>query len=267
MRTRHHPTIHPLDPLLAELRRLVDDVGDPVWVGYDTAAALHPFDGFRLRRPFHLVVPRGRSLHRVGHVIHTLRDIRPIDTEEIFGLPVMSPTRTLLQIAAHHDLTGTTHALDGALRDGLTSEDALHRRLAELRRPGRDGTKRLLDALQGREITRGGHSWLEREFLRLAHIAGLPRPRTQAILARRRDRLVRVDAWFDGTPVVVELLGYRWHRTTIQMSVDAERMNRLVLDGYLPLQFTYQQIVTEAVDVMATVGHALDRYIPARDRT
>ena len=33
-----------------------------------TAAALHPFDGFRLARPFHLSVPRGQFLNRVGRV-------------------------------------------------------------------------------------------------------------------------------------------------------------------------------------------------------
>ncbi len=163
-----------------------------------------------------------------------------------------SPTRTLIDVAAHEAPARLAAALDGALRDGLTSEDFVHRRIAALRTKGRHGIPNLLDVLAGREVTRGGHSWLEREFLRLAAAAGLPRPRTQAVLARRRDRFVRVDCCFPGTPVVVELLGYRFHRTAAQMAGDAERLNALLLEGHIPFQFTYAQVVSQADHVIAT---------------
>jgi hypothetical protein len=88
---------------------------------------------------------------------------------------VTSPTRTLIDIAAHEAPARLSAALDGALRDGLTSEDHLHRRIAALRTKGRYGIPSLLDVLAGQEVTRGGHSWLEREFLGLAAAAGLPR--------------------------------------------------------------------------------------------
>jgi hypothetical protein len=149
--------------------------------------------------------------------------------------------------------------LDGALRDGLTSEDLLHRRIAALRRKGRYGIPALLDVLDGREVTRGGHSWLEREFLRLVAEAGLPRPETQAVLTRAGDRLVRVDCRFPQTPIVVELLGYRFHRTKQQMGRDAERLNALVIDGFTPFQFTYDQVVSQSATVVATVDLALRR--------
>ena len=100
-----------------------------------------------------------------------------------------------------------------------------------LRTKGRHGIPSLLDVLAGHEVTRGGHSWLEREYLRLLAAAGLPRPITQAVLARAGDRFVRVDCRFPGSAVVVELLGYRFHRTPLQMARDAERLNALVLAG------------------------------------
>ena len=115
----------------------------------------------------------------------------------------------------------------------------------------------LLDILDGRETTRGGHSWLEREFLRLLASIDLPRPATQAVLTTAGDRLVRVDCRFPGTPVVVELLGYRWHRTKAQLARDSERLNALVLDGFTPYQFTYDQVVTQSDTVLATVHLAL----------
>ena len=44
---------------------------------------------------------------------------------------------------------------------------------------------------------------------------------------------------------VVELLGYRFHRTKQQMARDAERLNALVIDGFTPFQFTYDQVVSQ----------------------
>ena len=73
----------------------------------------------------------------------------------------------------------------------------------------------------------------------------LPLPATQQVRSRRGDKLIRVDFHFLGTPVIVEVLGYRWHRTTAQMAIDAARMNQLVLSGHVPLQFTYTQVVND----------------------
>ena len=111
--------------------------------------------------------------------------------------------------------------------------------------------------IEGCEVTRGGHSWLERRDLELAAAAGLPRPETQSVLSRSQDRLVRVDVRYPQTPVVVELLGYRWHRSREQMSRDAARLNALVLDGFAPMQFTYDQVVTAWPWVLTQVHAAL----------
>lgn len=245
--------------VLADLRALVLDVGPPVWAAERTAAALHGFDGFTLRKPLHLTVLRDRNVRRIGTVIHTAIELPPIDREEVDGIPVTSPTRTLIDLARSEAPERLTAALDAALRDGKTTEDALHRRIAALRSQGRYGIPKLLDVIDGWEVTRGGHSWLEREFLRLLAAAGLPRPETQAVLTKAGDRLVRVDCRFPRTDIVVELLGYRFHRTKAQMSRDADRLNALVLDGFVPFQFTYDQVVADTEHVLATVRLALAR--------
>lgn len=241
----------------ADLRALVTDIGEPCWVSGPTAAALHGLDGFVLRRPLHVTVMRDRNVRRIGAVVHTTGELPAIDRESFEDLPITSPTRTIVDLARWEPAGRLTAAIDGALRDGLTSEDLLHRRIAALRAKGRFGVPLLLDALEGREVTRGGHSWLEREFLRLAAGNGLPRPETQQVLSRAGNRLVRVDCRFLGTPVVVELLGHRFHRTKDQMSRDAERLNALVLDGYAPYQFTYDQVVSAPGAVVSTVRAAL----------
>jgi hypothetical protein len=245
--------------VLGDLRELVLDCGPDTFVSGPTAAALHRFDGISLHPPFHVTVVRGRNLQRVHHCIHTTTDLPTIDREEVAGFPVMSPTRTLLDVARFVSASTLTAALDGALRDGMTTEELLHQRIVELRSKGRYGIPKLIAVIEGCEASRGGHSWLERRYLELCDGAGLPRPKAQQVLARAGGHLVRVDCRFPGTKVVVELLGYRWHRTKDQMARDAERLNALLIDGYLPLQFTYDQVTTRAADVLAQTCRALGR--------
>lgn len=126
-----------------------------------------------------------------------------------------------------------------------------------MRGSGRDGIRELLAVIEGVELTREGHSFLEREFLRIVHAGGLPRPTPQVVLTRRGTRLVRVDFHFPGTPVVVEVLGYRFHATREHLSSDAARLNRLVLDGFIPLQFTYDTVMTDASAMLTEIRKAL----------
>lgn len=210
-----------------------------------TAAALIGLDGFHLKPPYHFVVPRGTNRQRVGHFVHRTMYLPPIDCETAHGLPVTSPTRTLIDLATTCDAKVLTAALDGALRDRLTTEDFLHQRIVDLRSRGRYGIPKLLAVIEGVEASRGGHSWLERHYLELIAAARLPRPTTQAVLGRRDGRLIRVDCRFPDTRLVVELLGYRYHRTELQMRNDADRVNRLQLDGFVVVQFTYQHVALD----------------------
>ena len=242
---------------LLEVRELIASIGPPCWAFGPTAGALDRFDGFHLEPPFDLVVPRGRSVNRIGHVIHRGRDISRLDMTEVDGVPTMSATRTIIDLAASETRERLTVAIDSALRDRLTSEDFLHARIVELRCRGRAGLADLVSVLEGNEITRGGHSWLERRFLVLLGEAGLPRPITQAIVGRRKLRLIRVDCRFPGTNVVVELLGYRFHRSVMEMQNDAERMNRMILDGLHPLQVTYTDVASESPTMLSSIREAL----------
>jgi hypothetical protein len=241
----------------AVLADLIADVGEPCWLCGPTSAGLYPFEGFRLAPPYHLLTSRDRNVRRIGVITHTSEQLDPVDRETIFGFPVTSPARTLIDLSAIAPRSVMTAALDCALRDGLISEDFLHGRINALRGKGRHGIPNLLAVIEGVEIIRGAHSWLEREVLRLIDGALLPRPIPQQVLGRRGDRLIRVDFRFPGTRLVVEALGYRWHRTGAQMRIDAERVNRLTMDGYLVLQFTYDTVVNHPEYVINSILEGL----------
>lgn len=243
----------------SELRALVGDIGGDVWVTGPTAAALLGFDGYVLRRPFHVMLPAERSVHRNGVVVHRTNTLALIDRTTVAQVPVTSGVRTVIELAR----TASREQLDGVLESlfllGLANEDLLMRRIAALRTRGRYGIPALLDAIDRRTIRGGTESWLEREYLRLISRAGLPIPVTQQTLAEAGDRLVRVDCWFPGTDVVVELLGYRYHRSRSQMNRDATRLNALMARGLMPYQFTFDQVVGEPDTVVGTTHVALAR--------
>ena len=245
--------------LQTELTDLVLDVDAPVWVCGPTAAALHGFDGFVLRRPFHIAVPRERAVRRWNAIVHRYELIEPIDQEAWRFLPITSPARTLIDLARRASGEELARAVDSAIRDGMVVERTLHERIVALRSQGRFGLPLLAEVLAGNEVTRGGHSWLEREYLRLLDRAGLPKPEMQQVLTRAGDRLVRVDCVFPGTNVVVELLGYRFHRSKREMERDAQRANALLGQGFQPYQFTYGQVVSDPGYVVTTSSLALAR--------
>jgi very-short-patch-repair endonuclease len=238
----------------ALLRQLVMDVGGVVWVSGPTAAALYQLDDFVLKPPFHVTIERGRDVQRVGHRIHTTKVMPPGDQTERFGFLTTSPARTVIDMARDQPVARLETAVESGMRDRWFSEALLRRRIVELQAPGRFGVEKLTTVLDERNRKLGAHSWLEAEFLRLVERAGLQRPECQQVLTRARDRVVRVDFRFPRTNLVVEVLGYRFHRSKVDMQRDAERLNALVLDGFRALQFTYEDVVSSPDQVAHTLA-------------
>jgi len=247
----------------SDLRALTLDVGDPVLVAGRTAAALHGFGGYALRRPFHLLMPASRNVRRNGAVIHRSASIDLIDRTRTNGFAVTSAVRTVIDLARTASPDELEALIEDALLLGLSNEDLFYRRIGRLRSRGRFGMPALLEVLDRRAVAGGTESWLEREYLRILHRGGVPRPVTQQVLTRSGDRTIRVDCRFPGTNLVVELLGYRFHRSRDQMNRDATRLNALMTDGFTPYQFTFDRVVNEPDGVIAETLSALTRARPA----
>jgi len=242
---------------VAELDALISGIGGLCLASGPTAGALRTYPGFVLKPPFDVVIERGRSVSRAGHRVHTSLTLPTIDRGEIGGIPVLSGTRTIIDLASGQPPDRLRQIVDAAIERGDTSPDFLYRRVGDVRASGRYGLPALIDVLVGHELDGGGRTWLEAEVLTLLAAAGLPPPVTEVVLAKRARRDVRVDFHWPGTRVVLEALGYRLHRTARQMQVDAERMNALQLAGNLVLQCTYRDVLAGAVNVIADLRRAL----------
>jgi hypothetical protein len=179
--------------------------------------------------------PGGRGRHaRVR--IHRSATLAPDEITRLDGLPITTPARTLLDLAAG-GLRGRPleAALDHAERR-LRVDWADVGRVVE-RHAGRPGTPALRDTL-GRYVPGSVDTFsvLEEIVLELCDEYGLPRPNVNIIIEGKRRDL----SW-PGTRLVVEADSYTWHRSPSALNDDRERDVRLILAGFVPLRFTYEQ--------------------------
>lgn len=107
-----------------------------------------------------------------------------------------------------------------------------------------------LDALL---LTSGGHTLLERLFLKLMRRAGLPRPIPQVVHRKDGRHVARVDFLFENVGLVVEVSGGRGHSSPSERAKDARRRNELQRLGRIVVEFTYEQVTREETYVVATI--------------
>lgn len=236
-------------------------LGPEAWVSHRSAAALHRLDR-SVRGAAHVSVPRelrgrGRRLARTGGVVlHSTGTVGPNDIVVIGGLRATSATRTIIDLANIRAPRAEIEAsIDSAVRGGLSAPIVLERRLGELRGRGRWGCRLLDDLL----VDSGGHTMLERRFLRLVRRAGLPRPRRQLVHRRGSRTVARVDFCYDELDLVIEVSGSHGHSSPTERAIDAQRRNELQELGRTVLEYTWNQVTGSPDQVSAGLERALRR--------
>src|SRR5690606_42052459 len=105
----------------------------------------------------------------------------------------------------------------------------------------------------------GGHTALERLFLRLVRESGLPIPVPQVVHRHDGRHVARVDFLFADHDLVVEVSGGRGHSSPSERAKDARRRNELQRLGRTVLEFTYEQVTRRPDQVIATLTEFLGR--------
>jgi very-short-patch-repair endonuclease len=195
----------------------------------------------------------GRS--RPGLRLHRPRTLRPDEVTVHEGIPVTTPARTILDLAALLQRRPLERLLDQAENTRLTDVPSL----AALARahPGHRGASKLLAALDthapGSTLTR---STLEELFVQLCRDHGLPRPEVNS------DRTgVEVDFLFPEQRLIVETDSWRFHRGRHAFENDRHRDQVHTVLGYRTLRFTHDQLTAAPGQVARTLraGMALAR--------
>lgn len=213
---------------------------DAVLVG-DTAGGLWRIWKPRDRR-IHLSLPAVQQRRsRKGIVVHR-RALPRKDITRERGLPVTTPLRTIVDLAARSSRDEAERLINQADARNLIRADTLRERLDGHR--GEPGT-RLLVEIFDRDTFVLTESELERLFLPLAYEAGLPKPTSQ-----KRFGPHRVDFWFEELNLVVECDSLRYHRTTLQQRQDRERDHAHLLAGRRHLRVLHYQVAREGRHVV-----------------
>jgi very-short-patch-repair endonuclease len=183
----------------------------------------------------HVSVPAAARRHVTGLVLHRRTDLA-MHTTTRRGIPITTPLLTLVDLAAtlpdDDDIEAAVNEADG--RD-LMDPQRLRRRLD--RHTGRPGVARLRRLLDRHTRT---DTYLERRFLRLVRAARLREPLAQQLVLGHR-----TDFFWPALRLVVETDSLRYHRTPAQQAKDRRRDQDLTAAGYIPLRFTYAQVVDE----------------------
>lgn len=233
------------------------DVGAGSVVSHEAAAALHGLTPFG-PGPLVLTVRHGSPPRCGDPEVHQSRDLVPAHVTRFHGLPVTTVPRTLVDLAAVTRPGRLAVALDDAClsrRCGLQEVQDLY---DELRRPGKQGMRRLGQVLAARGPGyTPPNSVLERRLLRLLERGGLPRPVLQASFPWRPSSPHRVDGLYPSGRVIVECDGRRWHSRMESMAEDRRRDRDAQLHGYRVYRFVWEDITKDPEMVCSTLRRAL----------
>jgi len=187
---------------------------------------------------------------RPGISIHRRPGLGSHEITTHHGIPVTTPTCTLVDIAARLPLLELERAINEADALDLVHVGDLEGLDEMPPRPGVAGMRTLIDSRTFR-LTR---SDLEAVFIPLSVRAGLGIP-----LTRQWVNGHEVDFFYPDLGLVVETDGGRFHRTPSEQRADRRRDQAHTRAGLTPLRFTHGQVFHERADVEATLAAVGER--------
>jgi hypothetical protein len=209
-------------------------------VSHPTAGALWGLEGVRCR-DVHLLVPDSRRLRSPDIIVHRTGDLLPADIARVGPIPVTSPLRTAIDLAAVVDPETLEIAIESALRRGLFSPGQLRWRAEQMLGAGRPGSQVLRALLAKRGL---GHSASapEVKLARILEQAGLGRPARQYEVRANGRLIARPDLAYPDHRIAIEYDSDRWHAGVRRRHHDARRRNRLRADGWTVIEVTPDQL-------------------------
>jgi hypothetical protein len=235
-------------PHLTQKRRWMAAVlacGAGAMLSHRSAAALWEI-GTEKRAVIDISVMRRRELKRPGLHVRGRPTLRALDITHRDGIPVTSPTRTLVDLATELSPLGVERAVNEADKRDLIDPEALRLSLdVYTGQPGAPALRHLLD----KRTFRLSDSDLEILFRPLADAAGLPPPLSKQIVNG-----FEVDFFWPELGLVVETDGLRYHRTPSTQTRDARRDRAHVLAEMTPLRFTHYEIKHRPARVRAELS-------------
>lgn len=203
-------------------------------------------------------VQNARQPRLPGVRIYRPRDLVRADRTRLEGVPVTTPTRTLIDLAAVVHIDAVEEALDDALSRRVTSLPLIERRLTALARKGRPGITAFRELLEVRSHGDPvAESPFETRLLREMRRAGLPEPVGQHTIYDRGGFVARVDFAYPHVKLAIEADGYRYHSGRARFESDRARLNALTALGWRVIHVTWAQLRDEPDTLIAQIAGTL----------
>jgi very-short-patch-repair endonuclease len=240
-------------PLAEETAALLA-CGEGAALSHHSAATL-----WRLRpgvaRPIHVTIPEDRGRPSLaGVTVHRSRILTPADIRLLDGLPVTSPARTMLDVAAtlpDRDVERLLYeALFGRRLVTLQEINAILRRAG-----GHPGRKRLTRVASADVRFTSTDSPPEEALHGMIRAAGLPEPQTQVQVL---DYVL--DFFWPELGLAVEVDAYGTHGSPARFESDRHKDARLLTEmGIIVIRITRTMIEERPLEALAIVTRAIDQ--------
>ena len=226
------------------------DAGGAALATGRSAATLWRLPGFAAGVP-EVLVPRPSDHRPPLGVLHETRSLDGHHRALQQGVPVVTPARLMVELAAIERPQRLERTIDSAIAAGILTPEGLAGAAAELCHRGRRGSG-VLKALT-LEILPGyvpPASELEARFRELARAAGVADQMVLQADVGGEEWIGRVDVLFPAAKLVVELDSRRWHTSRMAAESDRRRTNALELARWRVLQVTWRRLLDDPVGVV-----------------
>jgi very-short-patch-repair endonuclease len=227
-------------------------------VSHQSAARIHGFEAIPISPPT-MTVSHRSNYSFPGVVVHQSTDLLAEHVQEVEGLVVTTPARTLVDLAKVFGPQRLERVVQHALVTGKVDVGELVELVAALSRRGKRGTKALRTIIDERVLgVAVTDTQLERLLFRLIDDAGLPRPTRQSNAPWLKSLNGRVDFAYEAEKIVIEADSRRWHLQFDAFEVDKIRDNAAQLAGWIVLRITWRMIKEQPTRVIHTIRAALE---------
>jgi hypothetical protein len=232
-------------------------VGPHSVVSHETAAERHVMPNV-VRGRLVFTVPHS-GWHRIpGVFVHQLSDVLADHVTDVGGLPVTTPARTVVDLAAVVHPARLARIVEDGKHAGIVSYESIGQCLTTVARRGKPGVRSLTRVLDrfgpGVAVTM---STLERKTLELVKDHGLPMPLAQYPFPGRQFTNGCVDFAYPSAKLVLETDGRRWHSRIHELTRDRERDLEAARYGWQTLRFLYEHVIADPGGTAETIRTVL----------
>lgn len=220
-------------------------VGPHALVSHESAAQLHRIPNV-IRNRVVLTNAHGWHHRLPGLVVHQLDDVLREHRTAVDGLPVTTPARTIVDLAAIVNAARLLPIVEDAHHARITTYAEVGVCLASIARRGKPGVGKLARVLDRLTTTKAPTmSKLERLLFELIASAGLPAPVGQHPFPGRVFINGCVDAAYPDAKLIIEADGRAWHTRIADIKRDRERDADAARHGWQTLRLLYEHITED----------------------